>query len=148
MYFESDLALALLYLSTVIELVQEIVNRDQSSLNRYIHLCKYPWVSTPTPPQPSAPPLVAKSIQHLLKLLIYVMIIISIMFALVPAGSNHRTLRSSYYYLYSVDNFIVIIRNHLCHRFLNVIFIYCIHCSPQLDFKFKATHMLFFRICR
>ena len=46
----------------------------------------------PPPAQSSAPPLVAKSIQHLQRLLIHVMIVINIVFALVPAGSNHQTL--------------------------------------------------------
>lgn len=42
MYFELELALALLYLILLLNCFKKNVNRDQSSLNRYVHLCKYP----------------------------------------------------------------------------------------------------------
>lgn len=108
---------------TVIDLVQKIVNRDQSILNRYIHLCKYPWMCPPAPPpspgfrspwdcQIHSPPLEAVNTcngcsKH------------RICFGsswLQPPNSVH----SSYCYLCLLDNCIVIIRSHLCHRFLNV----------------------------
>lgn len=141
MYFESELALALLYLTLLLNCFKKNVRRDQSSLNRYIPLCKYPWTPpvfhSPSCCQIHSAPLEAANTcndcnKH------------HICFGsswLQPPNSVH----SSYCYLCLVDNCVVIIRSHLCHSFLNVD-LYTLH--SLLPSTYLLIDLLFLRICR
>lgn len=122
MYFESELALASLYLILLLNWFKKNVNRDQSSLNRYIHLCKYPWT---LPPPPLAPIFRSPSCCQICSAPLEAVNTCN------DCNKHHicfgsswpqppDSLHSSYCYLCLVDNYIVVIRSHLCHTFLNV----------------------------
>lgn len=125
------------------ELFHKIVNRDQSSLNRYIHLCKYPWTPlvfrSPSCCQIHPAPLEAVNTcndcnkHHICLGSSW----------LQPPNSVH----SSYCYLCLVDNFIVTVRSHLCLRFLNVD-LYTLSSLFTTACLLIDHYILFLRVCR